>query len=180
MKIISGKYKGKIIKGFAIDGTRPTMDRVKESLFAMIQDYVKGSIVLDLFAGSGNLGLEALSNGAIKAIFVDKNHICTNTIRAAIKEMNVAEETLILNRDYQEAIKFLENSNIKVNIVFLDPPYHENILNKSLELLAKSNILKEKSLIVAEYESEDPICNLEVIKERKYGSKKIRIYQKNL
>ena len=73
MRIISGKYKGKKLKGFDIDGTRPTMDRVKESLFGIIQNYIYDSMVLDLFAGSGALGLEAISNGAKKVIFVDNN-----------------------------------------------------------------------------------------------------------
>ena len=76
MRVISGKYKGKNLIGFDIDGTRPTMDRVKESLFASIQDYVSDSIVLDLFAGSGNLGIEAISNGASYCYFVDNNQIC--------------------------------------------------------------------------------------------------------
>ena len=76
MKVISGILKGRNIKGYDIDGTRPTMDRVKESLFASIQDYISGSIVLDLFAGSGNLGIEAISNGSSKCYFVDNNRNC--------------------------------------------------------------------------------------------------------
>ena len=73
MKIISGKYKGRVLEGFDIAGTRPTMDRVKESLFAMIQSYLEDATVLDLFAGSGNLGIEALSEGAKEIYLVDKN-----------------------------------------------------------------------------------------------------------
>ena len=80
MKIISGKYKGRNIEGFDIVGTRPTMDRVKESLFATIQNYIDESIVLDLFSGSGNLGLEALSEGAKYAYLVDYNHKAVKTI----------------------------------------------------------------------------------------------------
>ena len=79
MKVISGKYKGRKLDGFDIDGTRPTMDRVKESLFAIIQNYISESIVLDLFAGSGNLGIEALSEGAKYAYLVDKNIKCIKT-----------------------------------------------------------------------------------------------------
>ena len=80
MKVISGILKGRNIKGYDIDGTRPTMDRVKESLFASIQDYIKNSIVLDLFAGSGNLGIEAISNGSSKCYFVDNNKKCIKVI----------------------------------------------------------------------------------------------------
>ncbi len=75
MKIISGKYKGRILRGFDINGTRPTMDRVKESVFAMIQEYIKDSTVLDLYAGSGNLAIEAISNGAKKAYLVKKDQL---------------------------------------------------------------------------------------------------------
>ena len=84
MKIISGKYKGRNIVGYDINGTRPTMDRVKESLFAMIQNYIDNSNCLDLFAGSGNLGLEALSNGASSCTFIDNNKIAIKTIKNAI------------------------------------------------------------------------------------------------
>ena len=80
MKVISGKLKGRVLKGYNIEGTRPTMDRVKESLFASIQDRIMDSVVLDLFAGSGNLGIEAISNGANKCYFVDNNKICIKTI----------------------------------------------------------------------------------------------------
>ena len=80
MRVISGLYKGRILDGFDIDGTRPTQDRVKESLFGSIQDYIEDSVVLDLFAGSGNLGIEALSNGAKECYFVDNNKIAINTI----------------------------------------------------------------------------------------------------
>ena len=87
MHIISGKYKGKKLKGFDIDGTRPTMDRVKESVFAMIQGVLPGSKVLDLFSGSGALGIEAISNGASKGVLVDNNSISVKTIKENIKNM---------------------------------------------------------------------------------------------
>ena len=181
LRIISGKYKGRIIKGFNIEGTRPTMERVKESLFAMIQNNLKDAIVLDLFAGSGNLGIESLSNGARKAIFVDKNNICAKTIQENIKNLKIEEETLILNKDYKLALKDLINQKIKVDVVFLDPPYHENLLNESLDKLIKSKVLNEDALIVVEYEKESPICSLNLLKERRYGDKNIKIYEyKNL
>ena len=93
MKIITGKYKGRVIEGFHIEGTRPTMDRVKESLFAMIQEKVPNSIVLDLFAGSGNLGFEALSEGAKKAYLVDSNKKAIQIMKKNIKTIE------ILNKD---------------------------------------------------------------------------------
>ena len=87
MRVISGKYKGKTLMGFNIDGTRPTMDRIKESLFGIIQNKIKDSIVLDLFAGSGSLGIEALSNGAKECYFVDNNIEPINVLNKNIKDM---------------------------------------------------------------------------------------------
>ena len=100
MKIISGKYKGRNIEGFDIVGTRPTMDRVKESLFATIQNYIDDSIVLDLFSGSGNLGLEALSEGAKYAYLVDHNFKAVKTINKNITTIGI-KEAEVINMDYK-------------------------------------------------------------------------------
>ena len=98
MKIISGLYKGRTLKGYNLDGTRPTMDRVKESLFAMIQNNISNSLILDLFSGSGNLGIEALSNGASYAYLVDKNPKAVKTINDNIKDLNIFNAK-VLNSD---------------------------------------------------------------------------------
>ena len=95
MKIISGKYKGRNILGFDINGTRPTMDRVKESLFAIIQNYIKDSIVLDLFSGSGNLALESMSEGAKEIYLVDKNKKAYKTILDNLNNFNIKEYHLL-------------------------------------------------------------------------------------
>ena len=106
MRIISGKYKGKKLNGFNIEGTRPTMDRVKESLFGMIQTYIPDSIVLDLFAGSGALGLEAVSNGAKECYLIDNN---VEAIKSIKENSQNFEETLnIIHIDYK---KFLKTTN---------------------------------------------------------------------
>jgi len=102
MRIISGKYKNLNLIGFDIDGTRPTMDRVKESLFGSIQNYIKDSVVLDLFAGSGSLGCEAISNGAKICYFVDKNRQLIEIIKKNTSKMN--EEIYLINSDYNEAL----------------------------------------------------------------------------
>ena len=118
MRIISGKYKGKKLEGFNIEGTRPTLDRVKESLFGMIQTYIQNSQVLDLFAGSGALGLEAISNGAKICYLIDNNKEAIKTIKQ--NSQNFDEDLKIINIDYK---KFLKETNEKFDIIFLDPPY---------------------------------------------------------
>lgn len=179
MRIISGKYKGKKIDGFDIDGTRPTQDRVKESLFAIIQNDLKDAIILDLFAGSGNLGIEALSNGAYQAYFVDNNTKCIEIIKNNLKTIN--EETKVLNFDYKKALEYFYENKINFDIIFLDPPYNLECLDYILDKIIEYNILNDDGIIVCEYEFDnfkDEYKNLELEKEKKYGYKNIRIYRK--
>lgn len=172
MRVISGKFKGKKILGFDIDGTRPTMDRVKESLFAMIQNKISDSICLDLFAGSGSLGLEALSNGAKECTFVDNNIEIRKVLNTNLKNI---ENASIIKDDYKH---FLNNVDKKYDIIFLDPPYKLNLITKTIELIIKNDLLNKDGIIICEYENEFIKTNLKILKEKKYGSKNIRIYQK--
>ncbi len=174
MRVISGKYKGMILKEYNVVGTRPTMDRVKESLFGMIQNKIKNSICLDLFAGSGSLGLEALSNGADKVYFVDKNKIVIKNMK---KNFEKIDNYYLYNLDYIEALKKFKEQNIKFDIVFLDPPYDLLLITKSIELLVKNNLLNNEAYIICEYTKENINCDLEIIKEKKYGDKFIKIYK---
>ena len=178
MRIISGKYKGKNILGYDIDGTRPTQDRVKESLFGIIQDYLQDSVCLDLFAGSGSLGIEALSNGAFKVYFVDNNKKCIDILRKNLT--NIKEENVIVNDDYLLALDNFINTKVKFDIIFLDPPYNLNCIADILNIIDKNELLNEGGSVVCEYEYDNfssNYLNLEIIKERKYGYKNIRIYR---
>ena len=172
MRVISGKYKGKYLKGFDIDGTRPTMDRVKESLFGIIQNKLNDSICLDLFAGSGSLGIEALSNGAKKCYFNDSNN---EMIKILKENLNGIDNSIISNKNY---INFLDNINDKFDIIFLDPPYKLNLITPSIKKIIDNNLLNDNGLIICEYETEVIKCDLNILKEKKYGSKKIIIYKK--
>lgn len=175
MRVISGKYKGKNLIGFDIDGTRPTMDRVKESLFGIIQNYIKDSTVLDLFAGSGSLGIEALSNGAGSCYFFDNNMELVNIIKKNTIGMNGVH---IMKSDYKNSLELLKNSNIKFDIIFLDPPYKLNLINDCLNRIYEYNLLNNDGIVVCEYENENITTNkYELIKEKKYGSKNIKIYK---
>ncbi len=172
MQIISGIYKGKKLEGFNIDGTRPTMNRVKESLFAMIQNKIRNSVCLDLFAGSGSLGLEALSNGAKECYFIDNN---IKVIKVLNNNLKGVAGNIIIKSDFKS---FLKNIDKKFDIIFLDPPYKFNLISESLELIDKYDLLNDDGIIVCEYETEDIKTSLKVIKEKKYGSKIIKILKK--
>lgn len=175
MRIISGKYRAKKIKGFDIDGTRPTMDRVKESIFSMIQNYIKDSNILDLFAGSGSLGIEALSNGAKEAYFIDNNIKLINIIKENV--IGIEENVHILKSDYNNALELFKNSKIKFDIIFLDPPYKMNLINNCLDKIVDYELLNSGGIIVCEYETENvESSRLKLLKEKKYGSKQVKIY----
>lgn len=173
MRVISGKYKGKNLIGFDILGTRPTMDRVKESLFGMIQTRLKDSMILDLFAGSGSLGIEAISNGASSCYFVDNNSKLIDIIRKNTINMN--EDINIIKKDYMDALYYFKSINIKFDIIFLDPPYQMNLINNCLKKIDDFKLLNENGIIVCEYENEIINSNYKVLKEKKYGSKNIKI-----
>ena len=176
MRVISGKYKGKNLLGFDVDGTRPTMDRVKESLFGIIQNKIKDSICLDLFAGSGSLGIEALSNGAKECYFGDLNKEILKILKNNLKGI---ENSFVIEGDYLKILNELKDK--KFDIIFLDPPYKYNLINKSIEFIVENKMLNENGIIDCEYEIEEiKNYNLEELKDKKYGSKKIKILKNSL
>lgn len=177
MRIISGKYKGRVLKGYTLKGTRPTMDRVKESLFASIQDYLDNSVCLDLFAGSGNLGIEALSMGAREVVFVDKEYMACKTIKSNLDMLDNNLNTTILTMDYLKAIEKLYPK--KFDIIFLDPPYKTDYIEKSLKKISELNLLN--GIVVLESDSLDKLNfsdYYDEIKTKKYGDKYIRILKR--
>ena len=126
MRIISGSAKGTKLYTLEGDATRPTLDRVKEPLFSIIQHYIVGANILDLFAGSGALGLEALSRGADKAILCDYSRKAVNIIKQNIEKTKLTEKTEVWNMDYKKALEKLKDNSQKFDIIFLDPPYRKN------------------------------------------------------
>jgi len=177
MRVISGFLRGREIKGYTIDGTRPTMDRVKESMFAIIQDYIKNSVCLDLFAGTGNLGIEAISNGAKKVYFNDKNKLACKVIKNNLNKFDIEEKGEVLNKDYLDALDYYKESHIKFNIVFLDPPYDNKVITEIFKTLYRKRLLKKDAIVVCEY-TDDTIEEeyFDVIKSKNYGYKKVGIY----
>lgn len=178
MKIISGFLKGRVVSWQEIKGTRPTMDRVKESLFAMIQGYVKDSVVLDLFSGSGNLGFEAISNGARFCYFNDISKRCTKSIISNVKEFHIEDKVEILNYDYKRALAYFKENAISFDLIFLDPPYEEKIQNDIIDYIKENQLLNHQGIIICEVDQ--LYLNVDCyqkIKEKKYGDKYIVIYK---
>ena len=176
LRVISGKYKGRKLEGFDISGTRPTMDRVKESLFGMIQNNIKNCVCLDLFAGSGSLGIEALSNGANKCYFVEKH----NEIYGVLKKNLVGVSDFeLIKSDYKDALSSFVKNDIKFDIIFLDPPYKLCLINDILVFISDNDLLNENGIVVCEYENELVHSDeFEELKTKKYGSKIVTVYKK--
>jgi 16S rRNA (guanine(966)-N(2))-methyltransferase RsmD len=182
MRVISGFLKGRKIKGDNIAGTRPTMDSIKESLFAMIQSSIKDAVCLDLFAGSGSLGIEAISNGAKISYFIDNNRIAYNTIKENIKTFKIESISKVMLEDYNKALTYFKSNNIKFNLIFLDPPYKEHLIEDILNFIDEFNLLYEGGQVICEFSDEllkDDYGKLYMSKFRKYGDKNIRIYKSN-
>lgn len=168
MRIIAGKYRGKLLKEFKLSTTKPTTDKVKEAIFDMIQFDVMDSVVLDLFAGTGGLGIEAISRGANKVCFVDNNQ---NTIDIIKKNLtDITENYQIFKSDY---MNFLINSNERFDIVLLDPPYATDFGVKAIDFMIKSGKLNNNAIIIFET-SNDKNLNFDYpkykFKRKKYGT----------
>ena len=183
MKVISGFLKGRKILGYDIEGTRPTMDRVKESIFGSIQNYVDGSVVLDLFAGSGNLGIESISNGAKYCYFVDNNKNAINTINKNISNFNIGEYVKVMNMDYKKALEYYKDNNISFDIIFVDPPYKYEIMEELINTIREYNILNDNGILVLEFSFDklsDTYSGYILKKKKKYGDKFVYIFKKQI
>ena len=172
MRIITGKARG--IHLLTLDGeaTRPTTERVKEAVFSMIQFDIEGRTVLDLFSGSGQLGLEALSRGAEHAVMTDKSKDAVGIIKANAKKTKLDADCEIYNCDYREYIT--KNKGKKFDIIFLDPPYAQNLCAKALGALCEADMLKSTSIIVCETGNDDVFLGDEDLSEKFDVIKKVR------
>ena len=181
MRVISGKVRGLKLDTPKNDDVRPTTDRVKESLFNIINPYVIDSNVLDLFAGTGSLGIECLSRGALSATFVDVSKDSINIVKSNVKKARVENESTILNLDFKTAIDRLNVQNKKFDIIFMDPPYYKNMFIDALSNIDKSDLLSEDGIIVVEHDTKDKfidkIGRLEKSKEKKYGNTTLTFYK---
>ena len=147
MRVITGKARGVVLKTPEGMQTRPTADRVKEALFSIIQFDIPGCKVLDLFGGTGQLGIEALSRGASSAVFVDASDAACKLIRENLRRTKLEAEGKVVRSDYMD---FLKNCREKFDIILLDPPYAEVFLENSLNFITEIDILQTNGIIVAE------------------------------
>lgn len=181
MRVISGYLKGRKLEGYMVETTRPTMDRVKESLFASIQNDIEGSIVLDLFCGTGSLGIEAISMSASKCYFVDNNKNIINYLNKNINNLNIKDKSIVVQKDYKEVLLYFKNNNIKFNLILVDAPYKLKVMEEVINSVNSYDLLLDNGLLVLEYsydKLQDKYNNLKLLKEKKYNDKFVNIYRK--
>lgn len=182
MRIISGTYGGRPLQSLVGNHTRPTSDKLKESMFNIIGPYFKGGKVLDLYAGSGALGIEAVSRGMDGAVLVDSNPAAINVINENIRMTKEATKFEVIPATAEIALNTLTQKNEKFTLVFLDPPYAEQKIEEDIEQLLTKELLADVALIVCEaagkVELPANIYDIQLWDERNYGNKKLVIYQK--
>ncbi len=179
MRVVSGKYKGRLLKGYNEKTTRPTTDKVKEALFSIIRPHINNSVCLDLFAGSGALGIEALSNYSSYCYFVEKSNKMIKIIESNVSGIVDDNEYEIINMSYERALEFFSNSKIKFDLVLLDPPYDKHYISNCLNKLINLDLLNEGSLVVCEYDDENfSSVHFDILKEKKYGNINIKVLKK--
>lgn len=179
MRVITGKARGVQLKTPDGELTRPTADRVKEALFSIINFDIPGAKVLDLFGGTGQLGIEALSRGAEQAVFVDAREDACSLIRENLKRTKLTQQAKVIRSDYAS---YLKRCNDKFDIIFLDPPYAEEFLENSLQKITEIDILQSNGIIVAERPLGKDLPwtfeGYERSKDYKYGRTLLTIYRK--
>ncbi len=180
MRVITGKARGVTLKTPEGLQTRPTADRVKEALFSAIQFEIPNARVLDLFAGTGQLGIEALSRGAKSAVFVDAGEAACALVKENLRRTRLADQARVVKSDY---LSFLRSCTDGFDIIFLDPPYAEVFLENSLKCITEIDILQTGGIIVTERPLEKP-CPGEFpgysrSRDYRYGKTLITIYRKD-
>lgn len=157
------------------------MDKVKGAIFNIIAPRIEDAVVLDIFAGSGSLGIEALSRGAKQAVFVDKNRQSINVIKSNLNHTKLEDKSVVIQQEFDKICQYLPQEIEKFDIILMDPPYNKNFVQKALIFIEKNGILEESGLIIAEHAKEDElpqnVGNLEKIREKQYGITAISFYK---
>jgi 16S rRNA (guanine966-N2)-methyltransferase len=180
VRVISGTAKGRTLKAVPGNGTRPTTDKVKEAIFSMIGPYFDGGAVLDLFAGTGALGIEALSRGMERAVFVDGDKRSIEIVAHNLKVTRLEELAEVYRNDALRALKAMAKRDVRFRLVFLDPPYKLRTIETLISTLHTLNLLESEATIVveheADYECEERIGRAVRIRRVNYGDTAVSIY----
>ncbi|TXK77490.1 16S rRNA (guanine(966)-N(2))-methyltransferase RsmD [Paenibacillus sp. N3.4] len=184
MRVISGTAKGRPLKAVPGIGTRPTTDKVKEAIFSMIGPYFEGGQVLDLFAGTGGLGIEALSRGMDKAVFIDIEKKSIETVQANVQAAGFKDQAEIYRTDASRALKALAKRGQQFELVFLDPPYKLKLIAELVSSMEGQNIIVANTTIVVEHDAKDvlkeTLGSFQQQRRADYGDTAVTIYKRTV
>ena len=175
MRVISGTARGTKLNTVDELTTRPTLDRVKEAIFNIVQNKIEDAIILDLFSGSGAIGIEFLSRGCEKAYLCDISKKVVNIINQNLEKTHLKEKAIVYNTDYKKCLQDLEKKKLQFDIIYIDPPYKDNLAVDAVKKILTYGLLKEKGLIIIETDEKDREINelekldIQIKDCRKYG-----------
>lgn len=173
MRIIGGKHKGRKLRSVKGTKTRPTADRTREAIFNIIASQVPEAKVLDLFAGTGAFGIEALSRGAQSAVFIDISNRSISVLRENLDRLPFESPTKVIRWDISRNLNCLNSSALVIDLVFMDPPYNKNLITPTLGHLHTSQCMTNNARIIVEHSHQDPVfldqLPFEIVDQRKYG-----------
>ena len=181
MRIIAGKAKGRKLLSPETMETRPTLDRVKEAMFSTIQNYIPEGVVVDVFAGTGSLGLEAASRGAKEVYLVDKSPVTFPILKENVKNLKFEDTCTALNMDAYDSLRLLAKKGKKFDLIFIDPPYCKEMIPEAMKIIKESDMLLEDGIIVTKIDSIEEIYegyeDIKLLKSKKYGNTTVCFYQ---
>ncbi|MDE6196053.1 MAG: 16S rRNA (guanine(966)-N(2))-methyltransferase RsmD [Erysipelotrichaceae bacterium] len=181
MRIIAGEYRSRVLKAASGNHTRPTTDKIKEAIFSRIGPYFSEGMMLDLFAGSAGIGLEAISRGIEKVYFVDHHIKAIHTIKENIRSLNVEKQCVVWKADYKKALQLAHEEQLRFHIIFLDPPYQVYSFADILAFIDEHDLLQEDGYLICESakeeQFEDHYHHFKKVKEAVYGITRITYYK---
>ncbi len=172
MRIVAGKNKGNILKSPKGLSVRPTSEKVREALIDILGTSVRETFFLDLFAGTGAAGIEALSRGAKNVIFIEKEPKCIKIIKENLEKTGNSQNAKVFKMDFLSGLKLLAKKNYLLDYIFLDPPYNKGLVNISLLEISKLSILRKNGLLIAQHYKKEKVMenlnNLRLSNQRRY------------
>ncbi|MFC4103660.1 16S rRNA (guanine(966)-N(2))-methyltransferase RsmD [Paenibacillus xanthanilyticus] len=181
VRVIAGTAKGRPLKAVPGSNTRPTTDKVKEAIFSMIGPYFDGGMVLDLFAGTGGLGIEALSRGMERAVFIDMERLSIEVIKQNVQAAGLTQQAEIYRNEAGRAIKVLEKRGERFALVFLDPPYRMKEMDAMMSELAQRGLLEDGARVIVEHDAAhvypEQFASYIQLKHARYGDTAVTVYR---
>jgi 16S rRNA (guanine966-N2)-methyltransferase len=181
VRIIAGKARGRKLISPETMETRPTLDRVKEAMFSSIQSYLRDAVVIDVFAGTGSLGLEAASRGAEEVYLVDKSSVTFPLLKQNVENLKFSDFCIPLNMDSYEALRMLSKKGKKFDIIFIDPPYCKEMIPEAMKIVKENDMLNSGGIVVSKIDTIEEVYegykDLKLTKSKKYGNTTVCFYQ---